>query len=68
MLRDLYGAEGVALWMLVAGSLIVIAGTAISGHQLHRWLFYSVPSIGQRLPADSGAWAGLIIGILVLIY
>lgn len=60
------GPVDIPLGIVVAGVAITLASGTISGMRVHRWLFYKT-SWGRRLPADTGAWAGLIVSGLLLL-
>jgi len=66
VIRALLSAE-LALWVVVAGVLITLAGAAVTGHRIQRWLWYSVPQIGRRIPPDMFAWGFLIAAGLLLL-
>lgn len=51
--------------LLLIGAAVIAVSHMIAGHRLHRWLWHSLPSIGQRLPTDIGAWIGLAVGLVV---
>lgn len=54
------------LWIIVTGCAILIGSAVVTGHRIHRWLFYNFPSIGRNLPTDAGAWLGLSFGLLAV--
>lgn len=68
MVISSFGAESanIPLGIVVVGVAITLASGTVAGMRLHRWLFYRTPW-GRRLPADTGAWAGLIIAGLLLL-
>lgn len=55
----------IPLGIVVVGTAITLASGTISGMRLHRWTFYRT-TWGCRLPADTGAWLGLIVAGLFL--
>lgn len=54
------------LWVIAIGAMLVVATSTVTGHRLHRWLFYNLPALGRRLPPDAGAWLGFAFAILLL--
>ncbi len=52
--------------VIMAGVAIMLVSGGVTGHRLHRWLYYEAPAIGRRLPADIGAWVGLLVAALLL--
>lgn len=56
----------VPLGIVVAGVAITLASGTISGMRVHRWLFYR-SAWARRLPADTGAWLGLLVAGLLLL-
>lgn len=60
-------ALGLEWWLIATAVLILLGGAAITGFRLHRWLFYNMPSIGRRLPADTGVYAGIAVAAALLL-
>lgn len=54
------------LSIVVLGVVITLASGTITGMRVHRWLFYR-SRWARRLPADTGAWAGLLLAGLLLL-
>lgn len=67
MVISFFGAAhaDIPLGIVVVGVAITLAGGTVTGMRIHRWCFYRT-TWGRRLPADTGAWAGLIIAGLLL--
>lgn len=57
----------IPLGIVVVGVAITLASGTITGMRVHRWLFYRT-TWGERLPADTGAWLGLLIALAVLVF
>jgi hypothetical protein len=68
MVISFFGAShaDIPLGIVVVGVAITLASGTISGMRLHRWLYYR-SAWGRRLPADTGAWLGLIVAGLFLL-
>jgi hypothetical protein len=68
MVISFFGASvaDIPLGIVAAGTVITLASGTITGMRLHRWIFYNTPW-GRRLPADTGAWLGLIVAGLMLL-
>jgi hypothetical protein len=54
------------LFLQVAGAIIVIAGSVVSGFRLHRLIDWYCPQASAFLPRDMGAWCGLACGCFLL--
>lgn len=61
-----WSSADIPLGIVVVGVAITLASGTVTGMRLHRWCFYRT-TWGRRLPADTGAWAGLIIAGLFLL-
>jgi hypothetical protein len=61
-----WSSADIPLGIVVVGVVITLASGTISGMRLHRWLYYR-SEFGRRLPADTGAWVGLIVSGLLLL-
>lgn len=48
--------------LAVAGFLIVVASSTVTGYRLHRWALIRFPW-AQRIPKDFGPWVGLLTGL-----
>jgi len=63
MIGTVLRESDLALWVVGTACVIVVASGMVTGYRVHRWLVYSLPLLGQRLPIDAGAWVGLAAGI-----
>lgn len=67
MIERIMTAEPGAAWVFVVGALIIIAACLVVGTMVHRTLFYAIPEQIEDVPADAGAWIGIIVGVLVVL-
>lgn len=66
MLGTFLAHAELALWLKAVAVVLIVAGSTISGHRMHRWLFYNGWPFIRRLPVDLGAWLGFAAGVAVL--
>jgi hypothetical protein len=52
-----------AMALRAAGACIIVGGSMVAGHRLFVIARGPVPALG-RLHPDTGAWAGLVVGVV----
>ncbi|RFC65027.1 hypothetical protein DYI37_03950 [Fulvimarina endophytica] len=66
MFRLLLGLELDHATIAAMAAVVLLFGL-VAGHRVHFWLWYASPWVRRHVPADSGAWIGLIAGSAVLL-
>lgn len=61
----LFGAS-FSNWLVIAGAVLIVGGSVVSGYRFHYWVDTLFPAVGRYIPRDAGAWLGLAFGVATL--